>query len=902
MDNVEQIKSRINIVDFLREYIELKKAGANYKALCPFHSEKSSSFMVSEDKQIWHCFGCFPPGQKVKTPFGLHNIETIDTNHYVYSGEGEIRKVLANHKRNYEGDLISVKIRKLGREDVSLTSDHKLRIVRPKTKHYKATKQFYRQCRDMVRQKKAIDLSSAIKRYGEFLEITAGELKKDDFVLYPINTHVTDVRELNLKDYLNKERTFGPVVKQIPYKIKINNDILKLFGYWIAEGSNHRAYIRFSLGNHEEEFAKEITHLIKKIFGLEAKIYRRPNKHKTGLEITACHSYLADIFENLCGKGAKNKHIPFIFQELPPERQKILVDAIFRGDGHEYTANRSNNKHKSITTISRILAEQTIDILLRNNFFPNLGMTKAKIDKSAVNHKDAYVIYWSEEAKTQHNFIYQSDNNVKFWILPIKEISRKEYSGPVYNLTVDKDHSFIATNFAVANCGEGGDIFGFLMRMEGIDFPEAMRILAKRAGVVLKREDPKLISQKSKLADVLEAATSFFSAELLKSPVATEYLKNRGLSKETIDNFRLGFAPQSWDSLSSFLISKGFKDKDIVLAGLANQKEMGGKIYDRFRGRIMFPILNHYGSIVGFTARVLPEFDDGKLGKYVNTPETPIYKKSQILYGLNFSKQEIKRAGQAIFVEGNMDVIGLWQAGFRNVVATSGTALTTEQAGLIKRYADDIIMSFDADSAGIEAALRGIDMALRTGLHVKVLEMPKNESGEPIAKDPDELVKKAPELWKKAIQNPKHVIDFYIDINILKYKLDDPRENADFCSLIVSQIKKIKNSVERASWLRKLSAITGSNERDLREEMSKGGIIRAHPAKTDKTQELPEKNIEFKYLALVLDTLNEDGLYLETVLPDMIDLEVAKEFYKHIILYYNSNKLFNLDKFRALIE
>lgn len=211
-------------------------------------------------------------------------------------------------------------------------------------------------------------------------------------------------------------------------------------------------------------------------------------------------------------------------------------------------------------------------------------------------------------------------------------------------------------------------------------------------------------------------------------------------------------------------------------------------------------------------------------------------------------------------------------------------------------------MSFDADSAGIEAALRGIDVALRAGLHVKILEIPKNELGEPIVKDPDELVKKAPELWKKAVQTPKHIIDFYIDTNLCKYKLDDPKENADFCNLIISQIKKIKTSVERALWLKKLSVITGVHERDLRVEILKGRQNTAFPIAIKETEKIQEKNIEFKYLALLLGVLNEESQYLQAVSSDMLNLEIAKEFYRHIILYYNDNKLFNLDKFRAWIE
>ncbi|MFC1612316.1 DNA primase [Patescibacteria group bacterium] len=457
-------------------------------------------------------------------------------------------------------------------------------------------------------------------------------------------------------------------------------------------------------------------------------------------------------------------------------------------------------------------------------------------------------------------------------------------------------------------CNEGGDIFGFIMRIEGVDFPEALRLLAKRAGVVLKRQDPALTSQKTKLLDILEAATSFYSAELKKSEPAQEYLKARQLQTETIEQFRLGFSPpqtSGWDNLFKHLESKGWRGKDIALAGLANQKDGGAGFYDRFRGRVMFPIFNHYGNIVGFTARVLPQFDDGKMGKYINTPETLVYKKSQILYGLNFAKQEIKKADSAIVVEGNMDVIALHEAGFKNVVATSGTALTDEQVRLSKRYTQNIFMSFDADSAGVEAVLRGIDVALGQGLNVKIIEMPKNEAGEPVAKDPDELVKKSPELWKQALDSPKPIIDFYIDANISKYNLDDPRANSEFCKLILEQIKKIKNSVERGLWIKKLGHISGVAENDLREVFSSIGT--AKPAKkiplpsSDKTKTV-SFGVGAKFLALLLTDVDKYKSILEEISPAMISGENTKEFYSRLVVYYNDNTAFNLEGFKAWLE
>ncbi len=469
-------------------------------------------------------------------------------------------------------------------------------------------------------------------------------------------------------------------------------------------------------------------------------------------------------------------------------------------------------------------------------------------------------------------------------------------------------------------CNEGGDIFGFVMRMEGVDFPEALRLLAKKAGVELVHRDPAQNSQKTKLMDILEAATGFYSGELIKSPVAREYINKRELKDETVKKFRLGFSPQSWDSLLKFLQAKNYQPRDIALAGLLIEKDggpastregsprlgeageprRGGGFYDRFRGRVMFPIFNHYGNTVGFTARVLPQFDDGKSGKYINTPETAAYKKSEVLYGLNFAKQEIKKEGRVIVVEGNMDVIALQQAGVLNVVATSGTALTNEQLNLLRRYTDNMVVCFDADAAGIAAALRGIDLALAHGFNVRVFGMPKNDEGEPVAKDPDELIKKSPELWHQAMNATKHIVEFYIAANVAKYNLGDPHENAAFCKIILKEISKIKNSVERSLWIKKLADVSGVDERDLR-EMTSAPKTMSRSAAIPEAESSVEPSTGLKYLGLALSDAKKYLPALRDVLPEMMERGETREFYKDILFYYNENKGFSLQGFRDFL-
>jgi len=318
-------------------------------------------------------------------------------------------------------------------------------------------------------------------------------------------------------------------------------------------------------------------------------------------------------------------------------------------------------------------------------------------------------------------------------------------------------------------CNEGGDIFSFLQKLEGIDFPEALKLLAQKAGVQLKSEYQEAAhSKKDTLLAINLLAAEFFHYILLNEPIgkrALEYLVRRGLGSETVKLFKLGYAPQSWDALGRFLKHKGYASKDSIDSGLLIGKPGGSGFYDRFRGRLMFPIFSARGDAVGFSGRILTENKDQP--KYVNTPETAVFSKGQVLYGLNLARESIKKKNEAILVEGNMDVISSYQAGVQNVVAPLGSALTLEQVRALKRYSDQIAICFDADRAGKEAARRGIEIAEQAGMSIKVVQIQE-------AKDPDELIRKDAELWTKAILSSVPIYDFLLHLIFEKYESAEP--------------------------------------------------------------------------------------------------------------------------------
>ncbi len=356
-------------------------------------------------------------------------------------------------------------------------------------------------------------------------------------------------------------------------------------------------------------------------------------------------------------------------------------------------------------------------------------------------------------------------------------------------------------------CGKGGDAFKFYMEIEGQEFPDALRALAERAGVEIKREDPAIRSERQRIIALQEEAANFFETRLSSFQPAFDYLKNRGLTDETIKEFRLGFAPDEWRELSTHLKEKGFSDSEIERSGLVIKSQTnrfaGSNYYDRFRGRIMFPIFDQSGRVIAFGGRVFGEKPNE--AKYVNSPETSLYQKSKVLYGLHKSKTEILQKGECIVVEGYMDMIMAYQAGTKNVVASSGTALTIEHIKILKRFCDKLIAAFDMDLAGESAARRGIDLALKENFSVKVIKLDG-------VKDPADAVLKGAEVWQNSVANSRHIAQFFIDSAILKNPVGTPELSREIQKNVLPVVSSLSSDLERAHWVREISGILNIKE------------------------------------------------------------------------------------------
>lgn len=441
-------------------------------------------------------------------------------------------------------------------------------------------------------------------------------------------------------------------------------------------------------------------------------------------------------------------------------------------------------------------------------------------------------------------------------------------------------------------CGEGGDIFGFVMKMEGMEFPEALRVLAKKAGVQLAYRDPALANQKTKLLDICKMAADFYHQILLDSSLAKsarEYLKKRQVSEDTVDLFKLGYAPEAWETVNKFLVRKGFKEEDIFLDGLTIKKEKGVGFYDRFRNRLMFPIADIHGNIIGFGGRWLGS-EKEEVAKYINSPQTLVYNKSAVLYGIDRAKEQIRKKKQAIVVEGYMDMLASYEVGVQNVVASSGTALTMDQVKLLKRYTTNIAFAFDTDIAGEDASKRGIDVVLAQDLEVKIITLP-------FGKDPDELIRKNKKAWPEAIVKAQSIMDYYFGNTLKKADLNKVQDKKKVASTLLSMIAKLADSIEQSHYIQKLAGILKVKEEllwDKLQQSKKAKIIKSEKEQPsailakDRFQALGEQILGMAFY--FPDHLN---YIIDHLSPDYLADENTKKLYKRLIIYYTEKRDFD---------
>jgi len=403
-------------------------------------------------------------------------------------------------------------------------------------------------------------------------------------------------------------------------------------------------------------------------------------------------------------------------------------------------------------------------------------------------------------------------------------------------------------------CGEGGNVFTFLMNHDKLGFTEALKLLARKSGVKLpkQQQDKKTTELNDQLYYANSVADAYFRQTLNQknlSEKARTFLKQRGVDSATEETFSLGYAPDKWDGFLYFAQSKGLEPKILVTAGLVVPKSDGKGYVDRFRDRLMFPIFNISGKIVGFGGRTLNSKEEAK---YMNSPETPIYQKGKILYGLNFSKDFIRQEGKALIVEGYMDFISVFQAGINHLVASSGTAFTPDQARLLSRYTEEVFLLFDSDSAGQHAAVRSLDILFDQGFEVKIVSFPEGE-------DPDSYVKQfGSEKLKELIEKAQNWIEFKTNRLGKKFSTFTIVEQEKIIADFMETASKIKNEVRRELFLKKLADSLQMNENILRKSLSRKTAPAKSQNRTSGTLPLKRttETLEKEFLRILLEEEN----------------------------------------------
>ena len=447
----------------------------------------------------------------------------------------------------------------------------------------------------------------------------------------------------------------------------------------------------------------------------------------------------------------------------------------------------------------------------------------------------------------------------------------------------EKSPSFMVNEekqiFHCFGCTKGGDVISFIQEIESLEFREALKILAEKAGVQLDEYKSEDSGNKKRILAALELATKFYETQLWKGvgkDKILQYLRGRGLKDESIQKFRLGYAPNGWMNILNFLTERGYMLDEISKTGLLVEKnnetrnqKPEERYYDRFRDRIMFPIMDIMGNVIGYSARVAPGGDESQ-AKYVNTPETIVYSKSKVLYGISNAKNDIKQKNYVLLVEGNMDVIASSQVGLQNVVAISGTALTSDQITMIKRYTDNIAMLFDMDNAGQQAAQKSADLCFQKDVNVKIVTLKDG-------KDAADVVAKDPKLLLQSARESVAAMEYFWSVTLKKYDKNTADGKNNIAKEAIAHVANFKNKIEKTHWIKKIA-----HELDVEENVINDVLqtINTAPERyVEKQPIIDEKPSSFqKRSAIIRDSLAGVIMNNSKIWKDIFEKEIASDW------------------------
>jgi len=747
--SIESLKNSIDIIDVIGSFIELRKAGANYKANCPFHGEKTPSFVVSPTKQIYHCFGCLAPHEVIRTGTGMKAIKDVEVGDYVFASHGNATKVIKTLRHEPQYGMLKIRT-DLSNDWSYFTENHDMIVIKKEDaiealSYLRVEKnrplKFYGRIKKNQTYKTNL-LSSKV--------LFAEEVRKGDYFLYPVTRNITHVNTLNVSEYWEKNR-FGPNVSKIE-NIVFTKELMWLFGMYIAEGSTYRGGIKFSLHRDEKEYAERIVEILMDAFSKKASIFL-PKERQNSLEVTCSSTNLEHIFKKLFSSGASEKLYPYSFNYLKYDLREELFNGLMDGDGC--------HSRRTYKTISKNLSQLLYDLAISLERIPSLYISDAYTDKKGQKHKEVYTLLFHKRESIKGFFEVLGET--KYLFMRVREIEKAEDEKVVYDIEVeDNTHTFLTKNFLVGNCGVGGDSIKFVMELEKLSYPEAIEKLAAMNNFSLTYT--KGSSDYSDAKRVLEAIGQWYVKNLGQNQTATQYLLDRGVSQSSIERFEIGYVPTGAEAMR-FLTSALLPLPKAVEAGIIAQSENGQGYYARLVERITFPIYSASASLVGFGGRTITNHP----AKYINSPQTKLFNKSRLLYGYHLAKESIYKNKKIIICEGYLDVVMFHQAGFTEAVAGMGTALTTEHLPMLRKGDPKVILAYDGDKAGVAAALKASQMLSVAGFDGGVVLFPDGQ-------DPADLIAKGKsEAVAKLLREAKPLIPFVLEKIVSQYDLHDPR-------------------------------------------------------------------------------------------------------------------------------
>lgn len=803
------VKERVDIVQLIGESVPLKKAGRGYVGLCPFHLEKTPSFHVDPGRRTYKCFGCLPPGSLIKTAVGPRSIETIQTGDEVYARDGRLHRVIETHEHLFAGELVEL-ICAPFKIPVLLTPDHKVPVMRPRSRRVE--------------------------------EVPAASIRPQNYLLYPAIERVVEPLDWTALPVWFGKRGKSP--KTLPAAVDLSF-LAEWLGWYLAEGSvsNDRT-VRFSLAGDESDVALRITELSQHLFDETPRIDRKETK----IEMWFCHALLSRWLKHNCGDGARRKRLPGFVWGWARETQQLLLDALVSGDGHRYAGRyveRFGYRAKpswELRLASVRLIDDVRDLLLRMGVVPGVS------DRTEADGRRSWQVAVSDSGQRS----WGAGERLPTEPLPVRvrKVERLAYDGPVYNLTVADEHTYLTMSGAVCNCGEGGDIFTWLEKQGGLSPAEALTTLAERSGVELKRRAPEERRFEDRLLEANDAASFYFRQALRNTPrgqTVAEYLARRGITQASIDAFGIGYAPGERGSLLAYLKKKGFSEDEGVAAGLIIKNDNG--LFDRFQDRLMVPIRDRRGRAIAYVGRAMRQ---DQQGKYVNSPQTALFNKGATLFGLDKASASIRKEGTAVIVEGQFDTIACHQSGFTNVVASMGTALTEEQYRVLNDMKiERAIVAFDGDAAGQRSAesrgrellgalsrfgagAGGGQLGTRTGLSLFVTVLPEGL-------DPDDVSRKDPELFRRLLAEATPLLEFLIDRVRETSRLDRPEGQLRFLQRTAALIAEEPDPVRREVYLSKVAGSAGVDPAFLREKLPAAGKSGKRTVRTPTELPLPPR-------------------------------------------------------------